>query len=251
MPSIIRGWEVTLTPAIREWIEEEREANRASFLIEVNLQFLSDLSDDTIAEIVDDLMDVPEARQNAHITRRLHLHTSHQEYLDSVLDEIDGSRRAKRRRKIFQAAHHAHASRQYLLSIPALLAQVEGLTVQLLAEMGYVRWDRLKKKWYESDPATREYLLVPDYKKGVDTGKRKRVLLNGLGDLSKYIAKMSDNPLPNALPHIRDDMPRFRNQVMHGTVTNYGSSRRSSMLLLMARILSQQLRALEEANQAE
>lgn len=167
-----------------------------------------------------------------------------------MLDQIDNSIRAKRRRQIFEAAHKAHVNRQYLLSIPTLLAQIEGLTVQLLAEMGFVRWDHRKKKWYESDPQTGRYLTKPVFKKGCNTGMREKILIKGLGDLSKFIPKMNDNPLPNTLPHIRDDMPQFRNQVMHGTMTNYGISRRSSMLILMARILSQQLRTLEQTNRA-
>lgn len=61
LPSVIRGWDITLDPSLIEWAEEIREEHRSAFLIDTNLQFLSDMSDQAIAEIVDDLMDTPPA----------------------------------------------------------------------------------------------------------------------------------------------------------------------------------------------
>lgn len=247
LPSVIRGWLLELDQNLIAWAREIREQYRSAFLIDANLQFLSDLSDQAIADMVDDALDVPKQQRPAYIAQRLFAFTSQPKFLDALLQEVNSSLRAKRRSQIFRVVHSAHANRQYLLSIPTLLAQVEGLTMQLLAEMGYVRWDRREKKWYEADPDTGTYRFSrPD----PQTGRRKRIPVLGLGDLIKLVPKMEQNPLPNTLPHIRDDIRQFRNQVMHGSLTNYGSSRRSSMLLLMARIISQQLRALEESNQA-
>lgn len=247
LPSVVRGWQSVLDQDLGEWAPEIRE-HRTAFLVETNLQFLSDLSEQALEDIVDDAMEIPESKQSAFITRRLYAFTANADFLDSVLLYIEGSPSANRRASILKAAHRAHARREFLLSIPVLLAQLEGLTIQLLAEMGFVRWNSRERKWYEAESDTGKYCLRRVYKKGVDTGKYERVPVKGLGDLSKFISRMSENPLPNALPHIRDGMPRFRNQVMHGSLTDYGSSRRSSMLLLMARILSQQLHALEETD---
>lgn len=252
MPSVILGWQSVLDQNLVELAEEIREEYRTAFLIEANLQFMSDLSEQSIKEIVDDAMTVPKRQQSAHITRRLYSFTARVDFLDSIQKEIRASPRAESRYDIFEAIHRAHTNREFLLSVPVLLAQVEGLTTQFLAEMGLVRWNRLAKKWYEADPENGKYRLAPVYSNGVATPKKKRISLKGLGDLSKFLPKKTLNPpLPNTLPHLRDEMPTFRNQVMHGSMTNYGNSRMSSQLLLIARIISQQLRMLEDSGEGK
>jgi hypothetical protein len=246
LPSVTQGWASLLDQGIFEQFEELREQYRTAFLIEANLQLLNDFSESAIDDTVDSSQFIPDRQRNAYVARRLHSFTSDAAFIETLSQELLVVRKARPRSRILRDIHAAHTERRYNLSIPALLAQVEGLTAQFMAEMGFIRWDRQDRKWYELELGARKYRLIPVYKKGAATGDRKRVPVQGFGNLGQMFSKINDDVLPNTIPHIRDDMPSFRNQVMHGSMTIYGSSRKSSVLLVLTLLLVQQLRKLEQ-----
>lgn len=157
--------------------------------------------------------------------------------MDNLLREMESSTKSERRIKVIKAAHNAHANEQFLVSIPTLFAQLEGLILDLLAELGYARSHPKDNKWYEVDPDTGEY---------AKTGKGKPRKVQGLDDLNAILAKVSPNPLPHKSYRSLEDIRVLRNRVMHGSDTDYGKPGLSSRLLMFVRIISQRIRLEEE-----
>jgi hypothetical protein len=244
--SILSGWATALPQGLLDGFVQVRRDRRAALLLDANLEFLNDLTEEAIEEAIKNATYMSGGQQRAYIGRRLQSLTSSEDFLKQLEEEVQASPASRRRLKILRSAHEAHRQRQFNLSVPVLYAQVEGLLASVLKEMGLIRWDRQTRKWYESEPETGKYRLVPEWKNGKQTGKMKRVPISGLTGLTQRGSPMTASTLNDTVTHLRDDVSSIRNQVMHGTKTDYGTSRNSSRLLLLALILARQVRQVEE-----
>lgn len=224
---------------LAEQLEQFREDRRAEVIIDANLEFLFDYADQSIQPVVDRAAFVPAERRQAHITRKLYKITSSDEFWTRLEEELTSTSVTSRRLAIFSAIRGSHGDRNHLLTIPALLAQVEGLLASLLGEMGIIKWNRLAQKWYEVDPKTGTYRKKPD-------GKRAEIY--GLTRLTQRGRSKTSDTLEHTLPHLENKVARYRNLVLHGSKTDYGRSRDSSTLLIQAFILAREIRNFEEGS---
>lgn len=221
-------------PDLQEAIFEQR---RADFLLEVRFQFLLDTAESWISDFATRFYENAADTSEAQVTKYLHKATSNEEFSVGLLELLSSTPKLRARRRAISAALDAHGSRNYLLSIPALLPQVEALTMHLLEKEGHVKWARQKRKWFETDPETG----AP-----VQSRNGDRRFVSGLGHLSGIESRIVDNPIPEGLPLIRDEVARYRNDVLHGRVIRYDKPRESSRLVLLVFLLVTVLASDEE-----
>lgn len=240
---VLSNFLAPLTWEIPESVIEAFREHRADVLLEMQLQFLLDVTDSAIDEYASRLHQLGTDARPTEITKYLHHVTTQGTFINELMNSMALVPRAKHRRKIVSAAIQAHAERNYFLSIPALLPQVEALTKQILAKARFIRWDSTKGAWFELDRKTGTYRL------NEKTGKRIQV--NGLGSLKKLAIPQAHHPIPQGLPLISGKMAQYRNDVLHGSLVSYGKPRESSRLVLLVRTLIGILEAMYRKNSGD
>lgn len=221
------AWELS------DHLQDLWDEHRADLLLEFGLHFLLDATDDEISDLTSEVVRLAADARSAEVTKHIHRATCSEDFGRTLFANLDALPNLRGRKRIINAAIQAHANRNYLLSIPALLPQVEALTTHLLAKAGYVKWNRSKRKWCQVDPASRKYLR---------RGPKNRIAtVNGLGSLEEVIKQLEDSPMPEGLPYLQTELARYRNGVLHGNLIKYDKPRESSKLLLLIQLLAANL----------
>lgn len=158
--------------------------------------------------------------RSAVVTNKLLGITRHQDFLDEARLRFSDSSVLSRRWRVIEQALVAHRNRHYAISIPTLLAQIEGIFTDALVLKGAVKQD--KGKLYARD-------------KGRDG---KPVQLHGLGQKVQN-SDLQDEPLLHDLARFFTDyLVKGRNDIMHGRIVNYDKAKLSVQLLLYTYLLA-------------
>lgn len=171
--------------------------------------------------------------RSAVTTNRLLAVTRSAEFHDALMTVFGSSPLLSRRLKVVEAVLHAHHNRNYLLSIPALLAQVEGVLGDLLLLRGLV-----------CIKGGKVYAKDLNGKAKMNT-KGKMVELNGLSRLVSHSKLRDQDQFKALVQYITDEFIPGRNQIMHGRKTAYGQAHRSAQALFVLLILSRVVADLE------
>lgn len=236
---VLDSWSLIQRWGILETLDQVRADRRAALLLEADLEFLNDLVDEAIDEAIDDAAFTDQQHRRTYVGRLLRDETASEAFWHQLELALTDSPRARRRLAIVRAAHRAHRARQYELSVPTLYAQVEGLLADCLCEAGEIRWSRKRRHWIVIDPLTGKDRMVK--RKGEDQPDT----VGGLERLTAIARGQKSVAATRTVTQLREGIASTRNQVMHGTKTNYATARNSSRLLLIALILAQQLRQFE------
>lgn len=157
----------------------------------------------------------------AAVTTRLRTATCAVDFEAELRGIVEGSSVLQRRWKIIAAALQMHRNRTYLVSIPALLAQLEGII-----------GDALILKGLAVSVGHKVYMKGADgrIKKGRD---RKPVEMKGVGQLVQNSDFRNHEVLQLTVDLLLNQLVRERNAIMHGRMTAYGTAKRSTQLFLL------------------
>jgi hypothetical protein len=181
------------------------------------------------------LAQVPNQVRGAQTTNRLLAFTKSEPFRLALEDRVTCSEVAKRRWHIIEKALGAHSSRTYVLSVPALFAQVEGLFTDSMIMNGLaeIRNSRL----YALDSAG-----IPKLDKNGN-----RVRLTGLGSKTQHSPYQNHPILSEIVGALVQSLTGKRNSVLHGSETSYGKAKLSTQLMLLVFILATEILAFEQA----
>jgi hypothetical protein len=163
----------------------------------------------------------PEVR-GAAVTNRLFAITRGQGFEDVLLDLCRQTPLLQRRWPILRDALAAHRRREYNLSVPVLMAQVEGMIGDALVLRSTAR--KVGAKFFELDSCDQVRLD----KKG------NPVELRGLGMKLKRFPAGSFELIDDLVAYTVSRFPDRRNSVLHGSDVRYGRAKLSTQLLLTA-----------------
>jgi hypothetical protein len=163
--------------------------------------------------------------QKANITKKLWSLTCSEEFKTELHTNFHASSVLKRRWKVIEAALEAHQTHQYFLSVPPLIAQVEGTYTDLLV---------LKEM------AFRKGRDVFTIQKGM---RGKKVI--GLNNLIERTDLKNDPAFVKVADFLLKKLVPQRNAILHGRVTTYNKAQLSIQLLLALFVLSSEIAALE------
>lgn len=179
------------------------------------------------------LAQVPKQLRGAQATNRLLNFTKGEAFRVALEDRVIGSDVSKRRWEIIEKALGAHCSRAYILSVPALFSQMEGMFTDSMIMNGLA--EIRNNKLYALNSAGSPKLG----KKG------HRVRLTGL-DSKTHHSPYQNNPILNKVVGALDQaLTGKRNGVLHGSDTAYGRAKLSTQLVLLVFILSTEILAFE------
>lgn len=171
--------------------------------------------------------------QQAVITNKILAQTRSNEFEAALRDRMQNSTLLQRRWRIVALALEAHRNRQYLLSIPPLLAQVEGIFTDMLILKGMA--------------IARNGKL---YARGAD-GKEKRdknqkpIPLTGLSQKAAHSRFQNHDVVQRIVDLFMKYLTENRNAILHGQQTTYGRAKLSTQTLLVLHILAQALSEFE------
>ena len=155
---------------------------------------------------------VPARQRNAVLTNVLLSITRADGFVELLEDCFLDSPMLQQRWPIVEQALEANLNRNYLLSIPTLLAQVEGVLVDALV--------------------MNETLCVKDYKVYRKSNGKE---LNGLKQIAKMVKQSEFQEDPRFLmfaDYVIDNLTPERNYIMHGRKVDYGKASLSVKLVL-------------------
>lgn len=155
-------------------------------------------------------------QRNSVITRKLLSVANSESFEQALFTTLNENPQSKARLKIMRDAYEAHKNKKYTLSIPALLAQLEGIFTQLLV---------------------RERLLGRKNGKLYNTNSKRVIGLRDKGQLADF----KDSAPKSAVEHILDELVTNRNDILHGSSTSYPRAKLSTQLLWMIYIFSNAL----------
>ena len=179
------------------------------------------------------LAQVPDQVRGAQTTNRLLAFTKGESFSLALEDRVTGSDVSKRRWEIIERALAAHSSRAYVLSVPALFAQVEGLFTDsmILNGLAEIRNGRL----YALDSAG-----IPKLDKN-----GRRVRLTGLAGKTSHSRYQNHPVLREVVGALVQALTGKRNGVLHGSDTSYGRAKLSTQLVLLVFVLVTEILAFE------
>lgn len=164
--------------------------------------------------------------RSAVVTNKLLGITRHQNFLGEAQLLFSESSVLGRRWRVIEQALIAHRNRHYAISIPTLLAQIEGIFTDALVLKGAVKQD--KGKLYARDLSG----ALKVNKKG------DPIELHGLGQKVQH-SDLQDEPLLHDLARFfTDHLVKGRNDIMHGRIVNYDKAKLSVQLLLYTYLLA-------------
>jgi hypothetical protein len=231
------------TPVFSEVVALIQEVEEADPLIEaLGYGFVLDF-DELAFSFLYDLAQVKQINpkvQNAVITRKLLVFTCSQDFESDLRDNFQNSFVLKRRWRIIEIALAAHRRREYLLSIPPLFAQLEGTYTDLLI-LKEMAIRGLEKKGNKS----RKKLFVAEGGKYKLNSDKKRIKLDGLGQLVTQTSLKDDPDFKRVADCLSNQLAPKRNGILHGRVTAYEKAKYSVQALLLLLVLSNEIAALE------
>ena len=172
--------------------------------------------------------------RDAVVTNRLAAETRSEEFERWLEEEMTGSEVLAHRWEAVRQALAAHRRREYLLSIPVLLAQVEGIVGDALVLKNRATADGHKLYRLGADGA-------------VDLNKKEKpVELRGVSQLLDHSDFGEQTALEEAVAFLTNSLIPWRNGIMHGRNASYGKAKLSVQALLMVLLLSAEVRAFEE-----
>ena len=178
--------------------------------------------------------DVHPRVRDAVVTRRMATLTSSETFETWLAEEIEGSRLLKPRWPVIKQALAAHRRREYVLSTPVLLAQIEGIVGDAMI---------LKNRVV----ARNGKLFRLDNNGQIELNVKGRPIelkgLHSLVDLSKFA---DHEALEDAASFLTDSIAPWRNAILHGRNVRYGRAKLSVQVLLMVWLLVVEVRAFEE-----
>jgi len=179
------------------------------------------------------LAGIPEQVRGAHATNQLLAFTKSQQFRAALEDRATASDVSRRRWTILERAHAAHSSRNYVLSVPALFAQVEGMFTDsmIINGLAEIRNGRV----YALDAAGNPKL---------DRRGRPEAL-SGLGRKTKHSPYQNHPVLSDVVGVLVQALTGKRNGVLHGSDTAYGRAKLSTQLMLLVFVLTTEILAFE------
>ena len=172
--------------------------------------------------------------RDAVVTRRMAAVTSSETFEEWLAEEIEGSRLLKPRWPVIRQALAAHRRREYILSTPVLLAQIEGIVgdAMILKNRVAVRNGKL----FRLDNNGEIELNV----------KGRPIELKGLHSLVDLSDFSEHEVLEDAAAFLTDSIAPWRNSILHGRNVRYGRAKLSVQALLMVWLLAAEVRTFEE-----
>jgi hypothetical protein len=158
--------------------------------------------------------------RNAAVTNKLLGMTRQNDFIEALETYFESSSVLRRRWRIIQQALIAHQSRNYILSIPTFLAQVEGIFTDALIVKGMVI--RANGHLYINDGTGNPKLD----KKG------KPIQLHGLGQKVQNSDLQSEYILQGLAEFFVSYLVPERNEIMHGSYLSYDKAKLSLQLIL-------------------
>jgi len=167
--------------------------------------------------------------RKAVITNRVLAMTRSNDFVSEVLSTARGNLLLKRRAPILEAALMSHRLRSYSVSIPALLAQIEGVYTDLLV--------------FKGEAVLMKGKAVPLTTTGQPRMKTKK---NGTPQVHPFVGmqeKIQNSELKkheathSVVAFMLDKLVSERNAILHGENVTYGKARLSAQLVLALAIL--------------
>lgn len=169
--------------------------------------------------------------RDAVITNRLLSLTRDSHFVDELQQLILESPVLSRRWEVIEQALVAHRNRRYVLSIPVLLAQVEGVFTDALILKNMAI--RVGNK-----------LCVRDQTGNVKLDRKGQpVMLHGLGQKVQNSRFHNDPGLQDVGNYLTDSLIPERNGILHGSHLAYGRARLSVQLVLAVYVLAAEIDA--------
>ena len=180
------------------------------------------------------LSGIPEQVRGAHATNRLLAFTKGKPFGLALEDQVTRSDVSRRRWAILEHAYAAHSCRAYVLSVPALFAQVEGLFTDSMIMNGLAEIQ-----------GGRVYALDSAGNPKLDQ-RGRRVELTGLGGKTQHSPYQNHAVLNDVVGSLVQALIGKRNGVLHGSDTAYGRAKLSTQLVLLAFVLAMEILTFEE-----
>lgn len=142
------------------------------------------------------------------------------EYREQLASTFGQTERLGQRWKIVGPALNAHVRREYALSIPAFLTQLEGMATDLLILKGRAVFQG-KKLLAKEEGAVKRQKRRPG----------KAVVLSGLDAKLRHSGYERMEEVRDAADFILNSLVHLRNAILHGSRTSYMSAKLSVQLL--------------------
>lgn len=178
------------------------------------------------------LADIAPRARPAAVTNRMLAVIRTGTFREELLGCVARSAVLRRRGKIMERGLEAHLRCDYILSVPALLTQLEGAVGDALVLKGSVRAKGHKL-----------YVRLPNGK--IQMQKGKPVEVRGLASLVDRSGFRRHDVLDLAAELIVTTVVRERNGILHGRHTRYDTAKLSAQLLLLLCLFAQEIAAFE------
>jgi hypothetical protein len=210
---------VEALPNVRSLVArmEQRDAQGRAVLDETGFEFVYELVGGSFAAGLATMS--PQVR-GAAMTNKLLSFTKSDEFQSGLLDQWQKTPILQRRWPILAQALQAHGRREYLLAIPVLMSQHEGLIGDALVLKSTVK--KTRGKFYELDSTGR--LRLDRHNKPVE--------LRGLVSKVERFPLAGHEILQGVVDLIATDLATRRNLILHGSDVDYGQAKVSVQLLL-------------------
>jgi hypothetical protein len=176
----------------------------------------------------------PKQVRHAVVTNRLAAFTRSDGFVEPLLEDVGASRMLGRRSRIIERALEAHQRREYELSVPPLLAQIEGA----IADAMFLKNLVVKQ-------GNQYFLAGPDGNLKVNRNNKRLPAIT----LSVAVrdANLDENPdLEAASRFLSEVLVQRRNDVLHGRDVKYARARFSVQALLVLAVIVEGFEELEE-----
>jgi hypothetical protein len=160
--------------------------------------------------------------------------TRSDDFMAALEERVSVSEVVSKRRRIVVAAYAAHRERNYVLSIPALFAQVEGMFTDSMILNGLAAIHDGQLVALEPDGSLKL------------TRKKKPFRLVGLGPKVDYSPYQDHETLREVSSAFSEFLTARRNGVLHGSDVRYASAKLSTQLTLLVFILTTEILAFEQ-----
>ncbi len=181
------------------------------------------------------LAGIPEQVHGAHATNRLLAFTKSPQFREALANRATASDVSRRRWTIIERAYDAHSSRNYILSVPALFAQVEGMFTDIMILNGLAAIHDGQLVALEADGSLK-----------LTKKKKKPLLLIGLGPKVRHSPYQDHVTLCEVSSVLSESLTGRRNGVLHGSDVRYAKAKLSTQLMLLVFILATEILAFEQ-----
>jgi len=178
-------------------------------------------------ELIQEIFDMADAGQGSSVNARICRHYRESDFrvLAEVVNTWDDMPYFHKRHRIFRAALRGYKDREYLLVVPALLPQIEGIVRDFLSDLGitewHVHWQAVVQIMTLSQP------------------RPKTILVNSFCDLLTQIVFGKFSP-----QQTYNGTLLKRHPVMHGRTVSYGTQKTALRAFLALDTLHHYLQAL-------